>query len=515
LINQEKYLFVKKNLLSDSKEASDIATSEISSFSGENFLQFFEFLKTDPEISPIVKREWANLFYSLIYEVRPPTPEEFLTPRYLGSIGDHIYPHVKKTFLEFMNPLSGKRILVLASCIGWGKSFLSTIIALYIITHLSYMKNPKNFFMLNEAGSFVVSLLSFTKEKTSQNLLQPFANVLKASPIFHKTLREDRLKEKQDELTKKNKEFIAYTSAGRMGSFQFSKDIHVIVQSDRAALLGLNIIFGVASEISFWIKKGFSVDEIWGTFNDLRERVNSRFFNRYLTGVVLDSSPLDLSLSPIDRWIFSGEAAKDPEVMIVNQTHWDVFPIKYPIWRKTGETFPIFRGNAAKPPKILDIKEVSNYATEDIINVPIDKLQSFRDNLKKQVADYAAWPAGGLSKIIDDMQVVEDIFTPKLKNIYSYITAPATSMPERLIWNKIVNEFFIKLKNEKYEFYRSPKAPRALHIDLAESGDLGGISMCHLETGKDQKNYIIVECNVHGKNKHVRQLQIDCTQQRS
>jgi len=278
---------------------------EFKNLTGEDIRNAIKLIMNNPILSDTEKNYFINNAWKINYAIKPPTVDEFLTTQWLGSVGDQIYPHVRSVMRAFLDPMSEKRVLALSTCIGFGKSFLASLIAVYIIVHVAYMRNPKQFYGLNEAGSLVVALASFTKEKVGQILLQPFANLLKASPMFEKTVREDRLEQKQKEIDPTH---IAYTSSGRMGSFQFTHDIHITTLSDRAALLGLNIILGIASEISFWIKKGISVDEIWGTFTDLRERVNSRFHSRYLSGVILDSSPLDLSISPIDKWIYEGEA---------------------------------------------------------------------------------------------------------------------------------------------------------------------------------------------------------------
>lgn len=455
---------------------------------GEEVNEAIRLIITNPNLSETQKYYFLENTWRIHYKVRPPTVDEFLTPKWLGAVADGLHPHVKETFKQFMNPYSGKRVLALSTCIGWGKSTLSTFIALFIIVHLQYMRNPKEFFNLNEMGSLVIALLSFTMKKVDQVLLQPFSNLLRASPMLERVRSEDRLPIKQEEI---GDEKIAYTSAGRMGSFQFSKDIHITTVSDRSALLGLNIILGIASEISFWLKKGVSVEEIWGTFNDLWGRVDSRFAMRYLSGVILDSSPLDLSLSPIDKWIYSGEAEKDPSVMVVKAKHWDVFPEKYPRWRKTNETFPVFRGNASKPPKlIISEKEIKEYAKDDIIDFPIDLKQKIINDTKKTVADYAGYPAGGMAKLISDFSYIEKMFTDQLVNIYDYIVAPANKQPEKLIWNQIKDLFFIKVRN-RWEFYRAPNAKRTIHIDLAEKNDMAGISMNHLEIGTDGQLYII------------------------
>lgn len=475
-----------KDVLYGDKEAQKRADYNI--LTGEEVNEAVKLIINNPNLSESQKYYFLENTWRIHYKVKPPTVDEFLTPKWIGAIADSIYPQVKDTFKQFMNPYSGKRVLALSTCIGFGKSSLASLISLFIIVHLQYMRNPKEFFNLNEMGSLVIALLSFTMKKVDQVLLQPFSNLLRTSPMLERVRSEDRLAIRQEEV---GEEKIVYTSAGRMGSFQFSKDIHITTVSDRSALLGLNIILGIASEISFWLQRGVSVEEIWGTFNDLWNRVDSRFAMRYLSGVILDSSPLDLSLSPIDKWIYTGEAEKDPSVMVVKAKHWEVFPDKYSQWRKTGETFPVFRGSASKPPKVITSEaQLQEYAKDDILDVPIDIKRKFINNTKKMVADYAGFPAGGIAKLISDFSHIESMFTDQLMNVYGYLTAPANQQPEKLIWNKIKDDFFIKIRN-RYEFYRAPNAKRTIHIDLAEKHDMAGISMNHFEIGVDGQLYII------------------------
>jgi len=487
---EDKRLTEAKAIIKDLLYGDNSVTyrEDYNDLTGEEIRKALSLIVNNPNLSENTKTHFLENTWRIHYEVKPPTVNEFLTPKWIGAVADSVYPHVADVFRSFMDPYSNKRVLALSTCIGFGKSSLSSLIALYIIVHLQYMRNPKEFFGLNVMGSLVIALLSFTMKKVEQVLLQPFANLLRASPMFDKVRREDRLEARQTEI---GPEHIVYTSAGRMGSFQFSKDIHITTVSDRSALLGLNIILGIASEISFWLQKGVPIQEIWGTFNDLWNRVDSRFAMRYLSGVILDSSPLDLSLSPIDKWIYSGEAEKDPSVMVVQAKHWEVFPEKYPKWYKEGQTFPVFRGDASKPPKVLlTTEQISEYAKEDILHVPIDVKQKFINDTKKMVADFAGWPAGGIAKLISDFRYIESMFTPVLLNQYGAITAPADKRPEGLIWNKVVNDFFINV-NGRYEFYRAPKAKRTVHIDLAEAKDMASISMNHFEIDNEGELYIV------------------------
>lgn len=462
-------------------------------FSQERVVSIFKKIVLDPNLTQAQKIFKIKNLWTEVYEHEPPSIDEFLSPKWIGPIADKIYPHIRQNFKDYLNPASGKRVLALSTCIGYGKSSLSALLAVYIVVQLCYMKSPKAVYNLNEMGSIVIALMSFTQKKVNQLLLQPFHNLLRSSPMFEKVRQEDRLEIKQKELDKQGEGKIAYTSAGRMGAFQFTKDIHITVSSDRSDILGLNIILGIISEISFWIKRGIAVEEIWGAFSDMRERVNSRFAHRYLSGVILDSSPLDLSLSPIDKWIYQGDAINDPEVMVVNAKHWEVFPEKYPKWRHTGETIPVFRGDASRPPKVIDESEVNQYDQQTIYNFPIDTKESLKNSfeLKKIVADLAGWPAGGLAKLIEDVRILDEMFTDSLNSIYDSIEAPEDKDPEKLIWNKVKDTFFIRV-GKRYEFYRAPKALRTLHLDLAESGDMACLGMGHMEIDKESGENIVV-----------------------
>lgn len=490
IVNEAKYLL--PDLIAGDEDVTsnplfqDLSYAEIKSA--------LKLILDNPMLSESKKVNMMENLWRINYEVYPPTMEEFLTPKYIGAVADKLYDHVRQVLISFMNPYANKRVLALSVSIGFGKSTLSALILMYILVNLQFMRNPKKYFSLNQIGSIVTALLSFTQLKAKQLLLQPIMQALQASPIFHKTRTEDSLKNKQKELPQGH---IAYTTSGRLGAVQLSKDLHVTVISDRMDLLGLNIIAGICSEISFFLSKGIAIEEIFQTYTDLRTRINNRFANAYLTATILDSSPLDLELSPIDKYIYTGEAEKDPEVMVVKGIkHWDVYPEKYPIFFKTGNTFPVFRGDTSNPPKVLAPSQIEEYSPDEIFQIPIDIELTFPQNLKKNIADLCAWPSGGLSKLFESIKDIENIFVSFLRNQYTPIIIPEEKAPEKLIWNQIKDTFFLEVQTGVYEFYRNPQELRAIHIDLSETGNISGISMSHLELLKTGEKLIVHDFNI-------------------
>lgn len=450
---------------------------DFNNLTGDEVQEALQLIVNNPLLSDKEKKYLIFNSWRIHYRVKPPTIEEFLTTEWIGPTALNIFDHVKKVLREFWQPLSPYRHLLLASHFRWGKSFCSAISALYIAVHLWAMKSPKKFFGKGEATTFVQALISFNLDKAKQVLLQPFYQILISSPKFKRVRTEDRINIRQEEYPDK----IVWTSAGKVGSLQFYNNIHITIASNPAHLLGLTLITAVLSEISFFIERGVSPEVIWRIYNDAKTRINGSFGKRYFATTIIDSSPNDMELSPIDKYIFSGKAEKDPLNYVITGSHWNSFPDQYPEFKKSGVTFPVYRGSGSKEAKLLLPSEIRNYTKTEIFNVPIDLRQYFIDNLTKAIKDYAGWPSGSQSKLITDFSIIENMFSPQLNNIYTYIYAPADAKPENLIWNQIKDIFFIEISPGHYEFYRSPREQRFIHVDQSESGDMAAITMVHPE----------------------------------
>lgn len=473
---------------------------EFSELTHEEFAEALALILNSP-LSDRRKQFLLANSWKIHYRSKPPSIEEFLTEKWIGPTADSIYPHVRQWLTDYWQPNSIKRHFLLATAIGTGKSFASTISSLYVTTHLWAMRNPKKYFGLSQATSIVHALISFTMEKAQQLLLQPFNQILISSDKFHRVRQEERLTAKQLEYPDK----ICWTSAGKIGVMQFDNDIHYMLASSPQKLLGLNMISAILSEISFFLDQGFSAEYIWRIYQDSKARVRSRFEDKFFSGTIIDSSPNDMEESPIDRYIFSGEAEKDPTNYVVTGSQWEFLPHKFQEWHRTGKTFSVFRGNSAHAAKILSKEEpIDQFAPGEVIEVPIDVKQFFEDNLTKNIKDYAGWPSGSDDKLLRDYDSLERMFTPQLKNLYKFIYAPANVSPDQLIWSQIVNQFFIKHKENNYEFYRAPLEKRYLHIDQSESGDLTGISCVHPEMNTEGTVVYITDFNIAitpGKNR--------------
>ena len=99
-----------------------------------------DFILSDPDLTEDQKGELLSNSWRINYRDRPPTPEEFLTEKYLGPVAPTIYPRVKKAFVEYLDPTKPYRTCVLYPHIGWGKE-VSSLSYIYTPTGPTYAKD--------------------------------------------------------------------------------------------------------------------------------------------------------------------------------------------------------------------------------------------------------------------------------------------------------------------------------------------------------------------------------------
>jgi len=82
-------------------------------------------------------------FSEVVYKRPIPTPEEFLTKRYIGQFADLIYPKWKEVFLEAFSENARTKELVLTGCIGAGKSTMAMLCHFYNLYRINSLRYPQ------------------------------------------------------------------------------------------------------------------------------------------------------------------------------------------------------------------------------------------------------------------------------------------------------------------------------------------------------------------------------------
>lgn len=392
-----------------------------------------------------------------------------------------------------------ERLFLIDDFVVTHNSYLSTLITLYISVYVSLMKNPWKWFGLSPSTQLSQMLISYSLKKSSELLLEPYFNIMEASPFFEKVIRKDAMKEKVEEFAYKDTvDKLYYTTATPSSALAFDSGLTIKMGSSVQGLLGLTLISCVMSELAFFTDAGKSPEYIMRLYNDAKSRIGTRMKGNYFGRSILDSSPNSLT-NPIDDYIVNYASADDSN-FIVKGSMWEWEPEEYEEDFKNGDVFKVFTGGKGQPPRILDDNDPllsdPNVDQTKIITVPAKGTdgkmkQYFIDDLPKSLKDRAGIPTGAADNIITDFQIIEDMFDNNLRNIYYGIHAPATDSPQRLIWNQVQNLFFKKRANE-YEFYYLPYVPRVISVDQSTTKDITSISMAHIERNGDTGDNIYV-----------------------
>lgn len=366
-------------------------------------------------------------------------------------------------------------------------SYLSMLINIYIGVHLSLMRNPYKFFGLNPSSILSQLLISYSLKKSSELLLEPMIAILEASPFFEKVHTRDGMIKRDQDFERQSKiDKIYWTTAVPTSAIQFSNGANFKLASSAHSLLGLTVVTGTMSELSFFRDAGKSDEYILRIFNDLKSRIDSRMKGNYFGRSILDSSPNTLE-SPIDDYIVN-HARKDPTNYIVSGSAWEWKIDDY----DTSNTFKVFVGGKGQPPRIIDDDEdISVINPVKIIDVPLQLKQFFIDDIYKALKDRAGIPAGSADNLIYDYSKIEKIFNVKLRNVYSHITASSEEPPAKLIWNQVSHLFF-KQKAGKLEFWYKPWLPRCVSVDQSISQDVSCIACAHVERIRDTDDQMYV-----------------------
>lgn len=471
--------------------AGDVDTVERPEFRGLNVTQIkaaLDFILSDPELTPLQKSDLLSNSWRVNYRDKPPSPEEFLTEKYLGPVAGTIYPHVKETFIEYLDPTKPYRTCVLYPHIGWGKSYLAVLVNLFVGVHMAMMRAPWKFFGQSPATIYTQVFAAVSLKKSSELLFEPLLNMIESAEFFEKVHTKEGMAKRERDFSRMNSiDRIFWTTAVPTSAIQFSNGANFKLISNPNGLLGQTIVMGTMTELTFFYEASKSEEYVYKFFTKLRGRIESRMKGNYFGRFILDSSPNTLE-SVIDDWIVN-TAPRNPTNYIIKGSRWKWVPTDFPedffdenMQLKPDKSFQVFVGGKGRPPQIIDPASRAEYAPEDIIDVPDTFLMrgAFEENLYEALKDQAGIPAGSSDKVFYDYQKIENIFEPKLRSIYTHIVAMSTDSPEGLIWNQIKDQFFVKVL-DKYQFWYKPHLPRVFAVDQSISGDVTAIVIAHVE----------------------------------
>ena len=235
----------------------------------------------------------------------------------------------------------------------------------------------------------------------------------------------------------------------------------------RAGILGTQLIFCIASEVSFAAPKDGNekIAEILG-------RYESRFKTKRFSfgGVITDSSSnMDDIGGPVEKF---KESVPPEETFIVSPSQWRVRPELYS--ESNGKTFKFYRGDAIRGPYCIENDEdiiQNNLDPDRIIDVPISAKYRFITAPEKSLRDLAGFCYTSSTDLFFHNDLTHFIKCSSMRNL----------MPE------IIDVDFYDTTDTIFDkvspmFYRIPRGTTLfLGLDIGLVDDICGISAAYLD----------------------------------
>jgi hypothetical protein len=410
-----------------------------------------KFISAD-EQARLSESDYLDLYFNLqkdFYRRRPVPIETFIkSNEYLGSFFKNTpflpfwLNYLKQVFPnEFSSP---HYELIWDLPIGSGKSLTGTVVILYEIYKLSCLKNPNSYYGLAAGTPIVFMIFSTTRALSTNVNWEYFENLMSSSEYF---LRNCPL-----------------PTGGKLKSEEsvtFPNGIMINLGSRADHALGQAVFGGILDEANFQREKSEQARE---SYRSIKRRRSSRFmqYGGAIPGKLLLLSSPKKSTDFVEEQI---KLSKDNENVSILR---DV-----PIWeilrgstrdRYTGKTFRLFMGNNSRDPFILEDESqlLPGETDSDILEVPVEHFDEFKEDLLSAIRDIAGRPASGAYS-----------FLSSRSKIYE-----AASMPHRFTKEEVELDFYDPEDTLLNYFDRScvekirfPEAYRFIHLDVAETRD--------------------------------------------
>jgi len=431
--------------------------------------------------------------------IAPPTPRQFLDPAY-GWLPkryvDDLRDWVKEDFINFFENQDKYNQIVQYGATRLGKTVLALLCMLYTIVYCHHLRDMQAYYGVAQSTSLCMYILSFKYDKVYEIYLKKIFQLMEKNDRFVEVKRQDLVKKRQAEL---GQDFIVYSKASTVGEITLASELQIICGNDDAlSVIGSDILQAYVSEIAFFIEKaGATEEEIFRLYSDTVQRIYNTVGYANLAFTYLDTSANN-SESKIENYILK-TLKNEKDVLFKQRSQWEVKELvdkNFPIWRDTKETFKICSGNGQYPAKIIEDKsELKDYPKDLIIDIPIDALKSFKRNLNKSIKDIAGIPTNGDNKFISNPIIIDRLFDNiSLKSIEHGIICDVKDANPHVIWDSIVDKFFVKYDQTNYVLKRCPKEARYIGIDLAFSafGDVASVALMHKEYSRSKKAIVYV-----------------------
>ena len=214
-----------------------------------------------------------------------------------------IFPHILKTIDEISCQPS-KLEYFIQGFIGSGKATLIYLLTAYKVYLYLILKSASEFY--DFISSADISMIIFAPDKKSASLtVNAFLTILEGIPFFKKVRTISECFDCKDT--------ALYTTAYPDDLLTFKRNnniLHVIAAKDETDLINTNPIIGVFTELDAFKKKGVSMEMVFGFYQKLSWRIESRCKGKFST-IIVEKNPGSLYEDTFDRIMYDNKDLKE------------------------------------------------------------------------------------------------------------------------------------------------------------------------------------------------------------
>jgi len=446
--------------------------------------------------------------WRLFYKRRPPTIEEYLSPKVLPETNQILYPKWRQEAHEIFATGSTFFEVVIGGAIGGGKSTFATILHLYNLIRVALLLNPHATLGSAPNKTLILSLFTITLPKARKALVEPFLALMKECEEYFEYV-EDRRECKAGFPSFANSDKIPFYDNNT--EIILPKSVNVMLGSQTTHALSFDMFGAFLDEAEFRGDAG-GAEKAMEVWNSLRTRVTSRFLDSRFTFVSLVSSA---RYATGVMATYTKSISPDSKVSKY---------LSYPIWEiksfdsyKQGH-FYILRGNSANPSRMLEVEhdsiEAGQYVVPEgceVVKVPKVYYREFKFDLENSIRDLA-----GMQTLNADFpfQKTSHIEAPFLTPEFVIQAPLGEGIP---LINKLPEQLFTETPSG-LRLARYGSVYRYAHVDLAEA-NVAGLTISHKESYKGRTVYVVdLTCEIKSPTRidinAIEQLLIDLHHQR-
>ena len=388
--------------------------------------------------------------YELEYKAIPARVDDFIkSPRLLGvstANGRAIYPKWKTALKEIFSTDEQHQVVFTGS-IGIGKTTAAIIGMLYVIYRILHLKDPWRYFGLADGGKMVVSFFNLTKSLSQSKGFNLLMSYMIKSPWFR---QRGHVKSIDPPLIE-------------IPLFDF---VLASPYSRGFGIQGANVITGIMDEVDSPLESEKQKLRVLKAYEATVRRFESRFVVNGLSlgKLFLVASKQD-ELSFLEAFI--EERKSSEKVIVFDFPLWEVKDVGY-----SGEKFYVNVGNKYVPPKILETKENVDKAKLEgftVIEVPVEHREEFERDIIGSLRDLAGISVRHIrkAKLFPAEKFVDECWDEEKEEPVSKQTI------EMGLEDKDELMFYIDVSKIRM----LKEVPRAVHLDIALSGDAAGLAM--------------------------------------